>query len=307
MDGIINVYKERGFTSHDVVAKLRGILHYKKIGHTGTLDPEAVGVLPVCVGKATKVCELLTDKDKTYRAGVKLGVVTDTYDLTGEVLSREEASVTEEELLSILREFTGNLEQVPPMYSAVKVNGKRLYELARQGKEIERKARPVFVYECRLLQFHEKEQEFEIEVTCSKGTYIRSLCHDIGQRLGCGAAMKSLIRTRVGMRDFEEGDFRIEDALTLAQIEENVREGRLEMLRPIDSVFLAYPACRVREEAMKFLENGGLIAPEFLDWQEKDRTAQEGNVRMYGAGDEFYAIYRFDRDSKKYRIVKMFH
>lgn len=146
MDGIINVYKEKGYTSHDVVAKLRGILHQKKIGHTGTLDPDATGVLPVCLGKATKVCELLTDKKKTYLAVVRLGVQTDTQDLTGTILEEKEVQVTEEQIRETTASFLGDYEQIPPMYSAVKVNGKRLYELARQGKEVERKARRVHIY-----------------------------------------------------------------------------------------------------------------------------------------------------------------
>lgn len=178
------MYKERGFTSHDVVAKLRGILHMKKIGHTGTLDPDATGVLPVCLGKATKVCGLLTDKDKTYRAVVKLGVMTNTEDMTGEILAKHPVLVTKEQIERAVSKFVGEIEQVPPMYSAIKINGKKLYELARQGKEVERKARKVTIYGIKVLSIDFSENEFTMEVSCSKGTYIRTLCKDIESSLG---------------------------------------------------------------------------------------------------------------------------
>ena len=187
MDGLLNVYKERGFTSHDVVAKLRGILKQKKIGHTGTLDPEAEGVLPVCLGKATKVCGLLTDKDKTYRAVLLLGVETDTQDTGGRILSQKEIKAGEEEVRKAVMGFVGGYDQIPPMYSALNLDGKKLYELARQGKEVERKARRVTIHEIVI----EKVElpRVTMTVTCSKGTYIRTLCHDIGQVLGCGGCM----------------------------------------------------------------------------------------------------------------------
>lgn len=219
MDGIVNVYKECGFTSHDVVAKLRGIFHMKKIGHTGTLDPDAMGVLPVCVGKATKVCSLLTDQDKTYQAGVRLGVSTDTQDLTGTIINTCQVDVTEEQIREVLDKFVGEIQQIPPMYSAVKVNGKRMYELARQGKEVERKPRKITIHNIQIESMDLLKNEFSIEVTCSKGTYIRTLCHDIGEQLGCGAAMKSLVRTRVG-------NFLLEEAQTLAEIERAVQKKR---------------------------------------------------------------------------------
>ena len=180
MDGIINVHKEKGYTSHDVVAKLRGILHQKKIGHTGTLDPDATGVLPVCLGRATKVCELLTDKQKTYVARVRLGAVTDTQDMTGTVLEEHPVDVTKEEIHRVVSAFSGEIWQTPPMYSAVKVNGRRLYELARQGVDVERKKRKITVYSIEMTEFFPETSEFVMEVTCSKGTYIRTLCHDIG-------------------------------------------------------------------------------------------------------------------------------
>ena len=191
-NGIINVYKEKGYTSFDVVARMRGICGQKKIGHTGTLDPDAEGVLPVCLGKATKVCDMLTDSDKVYRAVMQLGIETDTQDLTGTVLSACEVPVlTETEIRDVIRTFQGEIMQVPPMYSALKVNGKKLCDLARAGVTVERKARPVTIYEIRIERV--ELPEIELTVSCSKGTYIRTLCHDIGQKFGCGAAMKSLL------------------------------------------------------------------------------------------------------------------
>ena len=211
ISGILNIKKEAGFTSHDVVAKLRGIVHQKKIGHTGTLDPDATGVLPVCLGKATKLCDLLTDKNKTYEAVLLLGKTTDTQDITGEVLEEKSTeALTEEKVREAIEGFIGDYEQIPPMYSALKVNGKKLYELAREGKVIERKARLVKILDIQILEID--LPKVRMEVSCSKGTYIRTLCHDIGEKLGCGGCMESLIRTRVST-------FRIEDAKTLDEIE----------------------------------------------------------------------------------------
>ena len=205
--GIINVYKEKGFTSHDVVAKLRGIVGQKKIGHTGTLDPDATGVLPVCLGKATKLCDLLTDKDKTYEAVMLLGMTTDTQDVTGRILEeRSTETLTADKVREAIRSFIGDYDQIPPMYSALKVNGKKLYELAREGKVVERKARPVKILDIRIIEMD--LPRVRMEVSCSKGTYIRTLCHDIGEQLGCGGCMESLIRTRVSA-------FQINDAKTL--------------------------------------------------------------------------------------------
>ena len=198
INGIINVYKERGFTSFDVVAKLRGILHERKIGHTGTLDPEATGVLPICIGNATKVCELLTDKDKVYRTVMHLGITTDTQDMTGTVKedrSREAALLKEQTVEAAILQFVGDYEQIPPMYSALKVNGKKLCDLARAGIEVERKARTVKIFSIEIEKIN--LPYVTMQVHCSKGTYIRTLCADIGEALGVGACMESLVRTRV--------------------------------------------------------------------------------------------------------------
>ena len=197
MDGVLNIRKEKGYTSFDVVAKLRGILHMKKIGHTGTLDPEAEGVLPVVLGKATKLVDLLTEKQKTYEALLHLGLETDTQDMTGTVLEEKPVEVTEEEVRTVIRSFLGEQQQIPPMYSALKVDGKKLYELAREGKIVERKPRAVQFYEIEIKKIELPYVRFS--VTCSKGTYIRTLCHDIGQKLGCGGCMEELLRTDLGI------------------------------------------------------------------------------------------------------------
>ena len=208
INGIVNVYKEKGFTSFDVVAKMRGIFKQKKIGHTGTLDPDAEGVLPVCLGRATKVCDLLTDKDKEYETVLLLGVVTDTQDLTGEVLERKEVNASEKEVKSAILSFVGEYMQVPPMYSALKVNGQKLCDLARKGVTVERKARPVTIHGIEILSVD--LPEVRMRVHCSKGTYIRALARDLGEALGSGAHLDGLRRTRTG-------GFRVEDALTVNQ------------------------------------------------------------------------------------------
>lgn len=307
MDGIINVYKEKGFTSHDVVAKLRGILHQKKIGHTGTLDPEAEGVLPVCLGKATKVCDLLTNKDKTYRAVCQLGVSTDTQDMTGEILQTADCSgVTREALQEVLCGFTGNQLQIPPMYSALKVNGKKLYELAREGKTVERKARSITIYALELVDFVPEEGTFTIDVTCSKGTYIRTLCNDIGEKLGCFGAMKSLLRTRVGV-------FELEKAFTLAQIERFMAENVVEAhIVQVDALFAGYPAYQIRDEFAAKLANGNPLLPRFLQPYDPDREnpvmireLSEGQeFLVYDETGRFKAMYR--KGEKDLRVRKMF-
>ena len=297
INGIINVYKEKGYTSFDVVAKLRGILKTKKIGHTGTLDPDAEGVLPVCLGKATKVCDLLTDKNKEYVAVMLLGKVTDTQDTTGTVLEEHLVEVTEEQVKEAVLSFTGEYMQVPPMYSAIKINGKKLYELARQGKEVERKARKVTIYGIKVLSIDFSENEFTMEVSCSKGTYIRTLCKDIGEFLGCGAAMKTLVRTRVS-------EFFLEQALTLGQIEQAVKEGKIQdYLIPIDAMFSDLKDCVVSDEALRLLLNGNCIARKDTSYQTPKDKEQ---VRMYSMENEFYAIYEYRQKEDKYFVVKMF-
>ncbi|MGI6093869.1 MAG: tRNA pseudouridine(55) synthase TruB [Lachnospiraceae bacterium] len=290
-NGVLNVYKEKGFTSHDAVAKLRGIVKQRKIGHTGTLDPDATGVLPVCLGKATKLCDMLTDKHKTYQAVLLLGQTTDTQDTSGTVIQTKCVKVTEEEIRSCAASFLGEQMQIPPMYSALKVNGKKLYELAREGKEVERKARPVCFYEIAV----EKVElpRVVLTVTCSKGTYIRTLCHDMGEKLGCGGCMESLIRTQVER-------FTLKDALYLSQIEQLESEGRLEdYLVPIEEMFDHYPRVQAAETLDKALHNGNAVSVQGL-------AVYEGRVRMYDSQNCFIGIYEYMEDRKQYALVKMF-
>lgn len=301
LNGIIIIQKEAGFTSHDVVAKLRGICGQKKIGHTGTLDPEATGVLPVCLGSATKLCDMLTDKDKEYVAELLLGVTTDTQDTTGEELSRKEVTVSEEEAKAAVLSFVGDYMQVPPMYSALKVNGRKLYELARAGKEVERQARPVRIEEIEILKT--KLPVVTMRVVCSKGTYIRTLCADIGEKLGCGGTMQSLQRTRVGQ-------FGLEKAVTLGELNELKQEGKLEaflqeghLLSP-DSVFESCPALHVKEMFEKLLDNGNAFYPN----QALEKKIYEAGkwVRVYRENGSFTGIYAYDAAKKWYKPVKMF-
>lgn len=278
MDGIINVYKEQGFTSHDVVAKLRGILHMKKIGHTGTLDPDAVGVLPVCLGKGTKVCDLITDWNKTYEAVMLLGTTTDTQDTSGKVLSVSEVNIDERMLVDVIASFAGEYDQVPPMYSALKVNGKKLYELARQGVEIERKSRKVWIESIHINEMNLSDdiKTVTMTVTCSKGTYIRTLCHDIGQKLGCGACMQHLTRTRVGKFD-------VDDSLTLNQIAALMLKGELEeKLVSVDSLF-DHERVVFGEEFNKLLYNGNQLPYE--------QALEDEQYLVYNSNNEFIGVY----------------
>lgn len=302
MNGIINVYKEKGYTSFDVVAKLRGILKQKKIGHTGTLDPDAVGVLPVCLGSATKLCDMLTDKKKEYIAELVLGKETDTQDITGHILKEIEVTCSEEEAVNAILSFIGDYDQLPPMYSAIKVDGKRLYELARQGKEVQRKTRPVTFYEIEILKM---EFPFvRIRVLCSKGTYIRTLCHDIGQKLGCGAVMTSLERTR-------SGQFTKENAYTLEQIEKIRDEGSLDsIIIPVDSVFSELPRLIVTGETQNKILNGNLIYINECKKLGLSDCFSEGNkIRVYKENDNtcnFIAVYQYNKEKKGMVPDKMF-
>ena len=293
--GIINVYKEKGYTSHDVVAKLRGIAGQKKIGHTGTLDPDAEGVLPVCLGKATKVCELLTDKDKTYRAVLFLGQTTDTQDASGTVLETSDISnLNEAQVTEAVQSFVGEYAQIPPMYSALKVGGKKLYELAREGKTVERKARNVMIHSIKILCVD--LPRVVMEVSCSKGTYIRTLCHDIGEKLGVGGCMESLLRVQVGR-------FVLADSLRLSEIQKAKEDGNLEkILQSIDSVFEQYRAVQIRPDQEKRLQNGN-------SFRKPDRSQNYDDqemVRVYDSNGHFAAVYRYVEKDHEFRIVKMF-
>ncbi len=295
-NGIIIVRKEKGFTSFDVVAKLRGILGQKKIGHTGTLDPDATGVLPVCLGKATKVCELLTDKDKEYEAVLLLGKKTDTQDISGTVLEEKEVTVTEQQVRTAMERFVGEIEQIPPMYSALKVDGKKLCDLARAGVTVERKPRKRMIYEIMINEIALPKVRFT--VSCARGTYIRTLCEDIGESLGCGGCMESLVRTRVA-------DFTLEESHTLSEIEQMAGEHTVDsVIKSIDSVFLQYPAVTARSEYEKILYNGNRMAPEyFLDYRE---TYNRDQLRVYDKGGQFIGIYRMDDAGLFLKPVKIF-
>lgn len=296
INGIIIVNKETGFTSHDVVAKLRGICGQRKIGHTGTLDPAATGVLPVCLGSGTKLCEMLTDRDKEYVAELLLGVETDTQDTTGSVLRESPVTVTEEEVSRVCLSFLGDYDQIPPMYSALKVDGKKLYELARAGKEVERRARRVRILELEILEL--RLPVVKLRVVCSKGTYIRTLCSDIGQKLGCGGTMQSLQRTKAGR-------FRLEDALTLGELQQLKDSGELgRVVQPVDSIFEGSPSLHVTAEAARLLENGNVLLP--VQFAEAVIPEPERWVRVYRPDGRFAGIYAYEEQKRWYRPVKMF-
>ena len=297
INGIVNVYKEKGFTSFDVVAKMRGIFHQKKIGHTGTLDPDAEGVLPVCLGKATKVCDLLTDKDKEYKAVLLLGQETDTQDISGEILNQTEVTVTEEEVRETVLSFVGSYEQVPPMYSALKVNGQKLCDLARKGITVERKARPVTIHHIEITRI--ELPEVEMVVSCSKGTYIRTLCDDIGKKLGCYGCMKSLLRTKVDK-------FVLENTYTLGELQELVLQPQEEwqFLDSVDSVFLKYVSVETKPEAEKLVVNGNRIPGNLLkDFSEEKK---QEFVRLYDNNRKFIGIYTYIEETEEYKPVKLF-
>lgn len=287
--GFLNIYKEAGFTSFDVVAKLRGILHQKKIGHLGTLDPDARGVLPVALGKATKAIDLITDHTKAYDATLLLGIDTDTYDTSGEVIFKADynlmESITEDAVVSALLWWKGEHEQIPPMYSAKKVGGKKLYELAREGREIEREPEHICIDDIRIEKMDMPYVEFHVE--CSKGTYIRSLCHDVGEKLGCGGAMSSLVRTRAGM-------FSVKNAVTLAELEEYISQnGRdalsREIVIPIWEAFSDLPAYHVKDESTKKAENGNYLTIHDL---EEEKFEGNNSCRIFFGKNKFLGIYR---------------
>lgn len=298
--GVLNIYKEKGYTSHDVVARLRRIVGQKKIGHTGTLDPEAEGVLPVCLGKATKLCDLLTDKDKTYEAVLLLGISTDTQDTTGKILEEKNtADLREEAVREVVLSFEGEYDQIPPMFSALKVGGKKLYELARDGEEVERKPRHVQIYRIRILQID--LPRVRMEVTCSKGTYIRTLCHDIGEKLGCGGCMESLLRTRVER-------FGVAESLRISEVEQLMDEGTLqEHMIKVDEMFPDYQKVYLTPEASAAVRNGNSFRLGDVIWiSELSGFQNAERVRVYDEERNFIAVYEFEKENQLFKIVKMF-
>lgn len=297
INGILIVQKEQGFTSHDVVAKLRGICKQKKIGHTGTLDPNATGVLPVCLGQATKLCDLLTDHDKEYIAELLLGKTTDTQDIWGTVLTDTGdlwKSLTEKQVEDAILSFVGEQMQLPPMYSALKVNGKKLYELARAGIQVERERRPVTFYEIEILEMN--LPRVKIRVSCSRGTYIRTLCADIGEKLSCGAVMTALERTQVGM--FEKSR-----SYTLSELEKLRDEGKLEKLvYSVEDCFSEFPTYYVKKEADRFLKNGNELKKTMFE-----KTPEEkGRIRVYDAQKRFCGVYEKADGRDTYKPWKLF-
>lgn len=275
MNGVIIVNKPYGKSSHDCVSFVRRMTKIKKVGHTGTLDPLATGVLPVCIGKATKACELLTSQNKAYTAELILGMTTDTLDCEGEVLTDQPVLCTEEDVRSVIMSFVGDIEQIPPMYSAIKKDGKKLYELARQGISVEREKRKITIYSIEILEIDMTRGSVTINVECSKGTYIRTLCEDIGMRLGCGAYMNSLVRTK-------SGSFKIDDSHTFEEIEKMASDGTLKAaLIPVDELF-GYPKIVVDKRQSDFIVNG--VRTRF-------KGLLEGQVyRVYDENGEFLCV-----------------
>ena len=298
INGIVNINKESGYTSHDVVAKLRGITKQRKIGHTGTLDPDARGVLPICFGKATKVCELLTNQDKVYVTTLLLGKTSDTQDISGKILSQRDVSfLTEEMVVECIKSFLGESYQIPPMYSALKVKGKKLYELAREGIEIERKARKIIVHEINILEM--SLPRVKIEIRCSKGTYIRTICHDVGEKLKCGGLMEELWRTKVGQ-------FTLSDSITIDEFREVFAAGKLEqILVRIDSIFEDYPKVWVKKGYESIAYNGNILTLEMLE-----NSQNVKRVRLYDCFQNFIGIYLVMESGggeKRLKVEKMFY
>ena len=268
--GIIIIDKPADWTSQDVAAKLRGVFRERRIGHGGTLDPMATGVLPIFVGRATRGVEFFESAEKEYVAGLRLGEETNTQDTTGEILVQRPVSVSREQLEAVLQTFLGPQEQVPPMYSAVKIGGKKLYELAREGKTVERKARKITILELELLEGEGADWKFRVR--CSKGTYVRTLCHDIGQALGCGGCMSSLRRTGAGCYDLSQ-------AVTMEAV--TSMESPEQLLLPVDSMFAALPAYTVHENQLKAIYNGAAV---------KASALAEGTYRVYAPDGTFLML-----------------
>ncbi|NEW05593.1 tRNA pseudouridine(55) synthase TruB [Paenibacillus sp. SYP-B3998] len=293
LEGILPVWKPEGFTSHDVVAKVRGILGIKRIGHTGTLDPQVTGVLPLCVGRATRMVEYIQELPKQYEAVLRIGLSTDTEDMTGNVLEEvHQVTLDENHLRETLLSFVGVIEQVPPMFSAVKIDGKRLYELAREGKEVERKSRKVTIHELEILDVRLQEQypEVHFRVTCSKGTYIRTLCVDIGKALGYPAVMKSLIRTSTG-------SLRQEQCLTFEQIRNLKADGSLQAhMIPMDQAIAHIPAVQLTaDEAVHALQGKKInLTAERLALAE----AAQSIFRAYSPDERFLGLFEWKSESQ---------
>ena len=273
MNGIIIIDKPQEWTSNDVVSRLRRVFNTRRIGHGGTLDPMATGVLPVFVGRATRGVEFFEHAEKVYETTIRFGLTTDTEDITGKTLTETEVSLSEAELLAVLPRFRGEILQVPPMYSAIKVNGQKLYDLARKGREVERQPRPITIHELELLEFSGKEAR--LRVRCSKGTYIRTLCKDLGSALGCGGCMAALRRV-------EAGEYTLEGSVPLRQLLDISERGEdvEHLLRPVDTMFASHPALKLNEKQTRLVKNGNAFACQTAD----------GTYRVYAPDGEFLAL-----------------
>ena len=272
MNGILLIDKQPDWTSNDVVAKLKGILHQRRIGHSGTLDPMATGLLVVFVGRATRAVEFAEGHDKRYIAGLRLGITTDTQDITGTVLEEKKVTVTREKLEKALEGFRGAIQQIPPMYSAIKHDGRRLYDIARKGGEVERKPRAITIHEIQVIG--QQDGDWLLDVRCSKGTYVRTLCHDLGQALGCGGCMSSLRRV-------EAGRFSVDQAVTLFQVQQMADVGRVEeLLLPVDSLFQEYPRCTASASQEKKIRCGNQVKTGLAG----------GDYRVYTESGEFLML-----------------
>ncbi|MCR8630765.1 tRNA pseudouridine(55) synthase TruB [Paenibacillus radicis (ex Xue et al. 2023)] len=300
-EGILPVWKPKGFTSHDVVAKVRGILRIKRIGHTGTLDPQVTGVLPLCIGRATRLVEYIQELPKAYEATLKIGIATDTEDAGGEIIERaDEVRLSQAQVEEVISSFVGEIEQVPPMYSAVKVDGKRLYELARQGLEVERKSRKVTIYKIDILQMDLDLPcpEIRFHVQCSKGTYIRTLCVDMGKKLGYPAVMSDLVRTSTGSIGPEQ-------CLTLEQIQQEMLQGTLaEKLIPAQRALAHLPSVNLTDEQARRALLGQKVV--FTPSDEQLQAIHDRMLTAYSPNAQFVGIFQWDSGSSELRPVKVF-
>ena len=295
LTGILCINKPQDFTSFDVIAKLRGISGTRKIGHSGTLDPMATGVLPIFFGSAAKACDLLPNSDKRYTAGVRFGLTSDTQDIWGSITGENPAPLSREDLEAALPRFTGTISQLPPMYSAVQVNGQRLYDLARKGVEVERTPREITIYKLDLLSYDPEKREALLDVSCSKGTYIRTLCHDLGQFLGMGAVMSSLIRT-------EAAGFTLSDCVTLEDAQKAASESRFSsLLLPVERIFKDLPAIRLSEAQTRMFCNGVR-----LDLNRVRCAKIPGNQAVYGSDGAFLGLAACDFDQLELIMQKLF-
>lgn len=286
MNGILLVDKPAGFTSHDVVAKLRGILHERRIGHSGTLDPMATGLLVVFIGRATRAVQFAENHEKEYLAGMRTGIVTDTQDITGSILEENNKPVSAKDISAVLPQFTGDISQIPPMFSAIKIGGKKLYDIARKGGKVEREPRAVTIFELSLTG--EDSGDYLLHVRCSKGTYIRTLCHDIGAKLGCGAALSSLRRTKCG-------SFDVSDAMTLDEISTLAESGEIESaLLPADSLFSDFSAFTLTQAQREKCLCGNSFPVQ----------AENGQYRVFDEAGEFMMLAQVQNGEM--RVIKSF-